>query len=143
MSTTQIAPEQESGESVPGETCPRCHTTQDWGQSSWCPNCSYYPVVDGNAGATSWADDLPDMPQEEVADDRSALASIPVWFWVMLGGIVGITAVSVTVRLMFPDEHSPRGLIALLQLATGMVTVAVAHGIADSTRSTDHIVARY
>ena len=133
MSTVDIPssnPATDSGP-VPGETCPRCHTTQDWGQSSWCPNCSYYPVVDGSGGGgSSWADNLPDMPQEEVADDRSPLEAIPGWFWGMIGGIVGITAFSVTIRLLFPDDDSPRGIIAIAQLTIGLISMAVAHGIA-------------
>lgn len=113
---------------VPGETCPRCHTTQPWGESSWCPNCSYYPVVDGSAGGTaSWADSLPDIPHEEIEDDRSALEAIPVWFWAMLGGVVGITAFSVVIRVMFPEDDSPRGIIALIQLSVGLISMLIAH----------------
>ncbi len=116
---------------VAGETCPRCHTTQAWGESSWCPNCSYYPVVDGTGGGESaWADDLPDLPVEEVEDTRSPLQSIPIWFWGMLGGVVGITAFSVTIRLLFPEDDGPRGMIALSQLSIGFVSMIIAHGIA-------------
>lgn len=117
---------------VPGETCPRCHTTQPWGESSWCPNCAYYPVVDGaTGGSSSWADALPepDAPEEEF-DDRGALQSIPLWFWGMLGGVVAITAFSVAVRLMLPDEDSPRGLIALIQLSIGLISMLTAHIVA-------------
>ena len=131
MSTVELPPQETHTGAVPGETCPRCHTTEPWGESSWCPRCSYYPVVDGSAGGgVSWADDLPDTPAEVVGDDRSALESIPLWFWGMLAGIVGLGAFSVTIRVMFPDEESPRGLIALAQLTIGFVTVLVAHGIA-------------
>ncbi|GAB5443706.1 MAG: hypothetical protein Fues2KO_40550 [Fuerstiella sp.] len=126
-----IAPALPESSPVPGETCPRCHTTQEWGESSWCPNCSFYPVVDGSAGGqASWADNLPDLPEEEVADDRSALESIPLWFWGMLAGVVGVTGFSVVIRLSFPDEDSPRGMIALVQLSIGLITMMVAHGFA-------------
>lgn len=70
------------------------------------------------------------MPPEEVEDDLSAVESIPRWFWIMLAGIVGITAFSVVVRVLLPDEESPRGIIALLQLAIGLISMMVAHGIA-------------
>lgn len=128
MSTLHVPP---PSSPVPGETCPRCHTTQDWGQSSWCPNCSFYPVVDGSSGGqSSWADTLPDLPADEQIDDRSALESIPVWFWGMLAGIVGVTGFSMTIRMMFPDEDSPRGSIALVQLSVGFISMMVAHGVA-------------
>ena len=109
-------------------TCPRCHTSEDWGESSWCPKCNYYPVVDrGVAEGKSWADDLPDLPEEEQLDDRSALQSIPVWFWAMLGGVVAITGFSITIRTLYPEEQSPRGMFALGQLALGAITMLTAH----------------
>lgn len=112
------------------ETCPRCHTTEPWGQSSWCPNCSYYPVVDAGAGeGQSWSDDLPETPQEE-EDTRTALQSIPAWFWGMLAGIIGIAVCSVGVRLTFADDEETRGMIALTQLVVGLISMVTAHGIA-------------
>lgn len=112
------------------ETCPRCHSKESWGQSSWCPKCNYYPVVDaGTTDGTSWADQLPDVPQEEV-DNRTALESIPVWFWTMLGGIIFIAGFSVFARLNFPEDDGPRGTIALVQLCLGLLTMITAHGMA-------------
>lgn len=78
----------------------------------------------------SWADDLPDMPAEQEDEELSALASIPGWFWGMLGGVVGITGFSMTVRIMLPDDDSPRGIIALTQLAVGLISMITAHGLA-------------
>ncbi|MCR9197224.1 MAG: hypothetical protein NXI04_01135 [Planctomycetaceae bacterium] len=112
------------------ETCPRCHTTEPWGQSSWCPVCNYYPVVDaGAAEGQSWSEDLPETPQEEV-DNRTALESIPGWFWGMLVGVVVIAVASVGVRMSFAEDEGTRGLIALIQLSVGLVSMITAHGIA-------------
>lgn len=127
MSVAEVESRQSSN---PAETCPRCHTTQSWGQSSWCPNCNYYPVVDkGALPGKSWADDLPDVPVEE-EDNRGALESIPGWFWGMLVGVAAIAVFSVSVRLMYPDDDGPRGLVALVQLSLGLITMLVAHCIA-------------
>lgn len=116
--------------SSPAETCPRCHTTESWGQSSWCPKCNYYPVVDkGALPGTSWADDLPDMPQEE-EDNRGALESIPGWFWGMLAGVAAIAIFSVSIRMMYPEDDGPRGMIALAQLVIGLTTMIISHIIA-------------
>ena len=113
------------------ETCPRCHTTTPWGESSWCPDCGYYPAVDANAqNGQSWADSLPDLPQESPEDDRAGLAAIPAWLWIMLGGIVGITAFSVVVRTSLPDDVDTRGAIALTQLIVGALSMLAAHLIA-------------
>lgn len=122
--------EAENKNSTATETCPRCHSTESWGQSSWCPKCNYYPVVDsGTTDGTSWADDLPDLPQEQV-DNRTALQSIPGWFWATLVGTVAITGFSIAIRMQFPDADSPRGTIALVQLSLGLVTMITAHIIA-------------
>ena len=111
--------------------CPRCHSTKPWGQNSWCPDCGYYPVVDRSAAnGSSWADNLPELPQEEVEDDRSALQAIPVWFWIMLGGVVGVTVFSVVVRVALADDETLRGRVALTQLVIGLLTALTAHGVA-------------
>ncbi len=131
MSVTEASPVEDQVRS-PAETCPRCRTTKSWGESSWCPDCGYYPVVDGgNPEGASWADDLPDAP-EEVADNRTALESIPMWFWGMIAGMVGITIFSVAVRFAFPGEDGEkiRGTICLIQLTIGGVSMLTAHIIA-------------
>ena len=117
---------------VPGETCPRCHTTSSWGENSWCPDCGYYPIVDaGAAEGESWSDRLPEVPKE-AEDTRTALESIPMWFWGMIAGIVGITLFSVAIRVCLPGEEgeSVRGTITLVQLTIGAISALTAHIIA-------------
>jgi hypothetical protein len=133
MSVSEIEPKEssETPAAEVAETCIRCHTSQEWGESSWCPACGYYPIVDGaEANGKSWADDLPDAPEEEVEDWGSTLQSLPRWLWGMLGGIVGITMFSVTVRLLFHNDEDIRGIIALTQLVIGFVSMLTAHGLA-------------
>ena len=123
-------PAQGASSAGTAETCPRCHTDQSWGEASWCPACGYYPAIDSrSADGASWADALPETPVEE-EDHRTALESIPGWFWGMIAGVVGITCCSIAVRFNFPDEDSPRGTIALVQLVTGLLSMLVAHLIA-------------
>ena len=129
MSSSQTL-EPEVQEAAPSETCPRCHTTADWGENSWCPDCGYYPIVDGNnTEGASWADKLPETVVEEV-DNRSAMQSIPVWFWLMTVGIIGIALASVGLRVWLVEQETLRGRIALGQLGIGMLSMAVAHAIA-------------
>ncbi|MCP4170334.1 MAG: hypothetical protein GY758_06125 [Fuerstiella sp.] len=132
MSVSEIGPEESAAapEAELAETCLRCHTSQEWGESSWCPVCGYYPIVDGAAvDGKSWADDLPDAP-EEVEEEKSTLQSLPLWFWGLLGGIVGITMFSVAIRVLFSDQEGVRGIIALTQLVIGFVSLLTAHGLA-------------
>ena len=131
MSTTVVEPEVESQPSapVPGETCPRCHTTQSWGMASWCPNCGYYPSVgEDDVEDMSWKDHVVEDTAE--AEPENIWQSIPAWFWIMMAGVIGIMVSSVTIRLLLPEEDSPRGIIALVQLGVGFLSFAIAHGIA-------------
>lgn len=129
MSSSQTL-EPEVQEAAPEETCPRCHTTAEWGENSWCPDCGYYPIVDGgNTEGGSWADKLPETPVEEF-DDRSAMQSIPVWFWLMTAGVIGIALASVGLRVWLADQETLRGRVALGQLGIGMLSMVVAHAIA-------------
>ena len=129
MSVTEVASAKPDSEST-AEACPRCHSTTPWGENSWCPDCGYYPTVDsGSLEGRSWADDLPEVVQE-VEDTRTALESIPGWFWGMIAGIVGITLVSVAFRLLFSEDEDIRGTIALIQLSIGSICLLTAHLIA-------------
>lgn len=129
MSSSQTL-EPEVQEAAAAETCPRCHTNAEWGENSWCPDCGYYPIVDGkNVEGPSWADKLPEALVEDV-DNRSALESIPVWFWLMTAGIIGIALGSVGVRIWLADKEVLRGRVALGQLGVGMLSISIAHVIA-------------
>ncbi|HIE98879.1 MAG TPA: hypothetical protein EYG03_15595 [Planctomycetes bacterium] len=129
MSIAETDPETTEAEST--ATCIRCQTSEAWGESSWCPVCGYYPTVDGTeVDGKSWADDLPDVPKEEAEDEGSTLQSLPGWLWGLLGGIVGIMAFSVAIRVLFSSNEGIRGTIALAQLVIGLVSVLTAHGLA-------------
>lgn len=129
MSSSQTL-EPELQEAAAAESCPRCHTTAEWGENSWCPDCGYYPIVDGtDVEGKTWADQLPDVPVEEL-DHRSAMQSIPVWFWLMTVGIIGIALGSVGVRVWLADQEMLRGRVAMGQLGVGMLSMLVAHTIA-------------
>lgn len=131
MSVSEATPAAEQV-AVPGETCPRCHTTASWGENSWCPDCGYYPIVDaGAAEGESWSDALPETPRE-TEDNRTALESIPIWFWGMIAGIIGITLFSVAIRLSFPGEDGEkiRSTITLIQLTIGSISALTAHILA-------------
>ncbi|MEO2019199.1 MAG: hypothetical protein ABGZ53_33100 [Fuerstiella sp.] len=76
MSIAETNPETTEAEAT--ATCIRCQTSEAWGESSWCPVCGYYPAVDGtDVDGKSWADDLPEVPEEEVEDEGSTLQLLP------------------------------------------------------------------
>lgn len=115
--------------SVPGETCPRCHTTESWGTDSWCPNCGFYPSIDAEGiNDTSWQDHMP--VEEEESPPGNLLAELPVWFWIMMGGITGILFLGLAIRIQAAEQESVRGIIALSTLAGALAAIAAAHVVA-------------
>lgn len=129
MSATQTLSSPASS-STPVLPCPRCQSQQPWGENSWCPDCGYYPTVDrGAPEGHSWADALPEV-EEEGEDNRTALESIPGWFWLMVAGMTVLTASSAGIRVALNDKEGMRGLIALAQLTVGAIAMLVAHLLA-------------
>jgi ATP dependent DNA ligase C terminal region len=110
--------------------CPKCGNPDPWGTASWCPQCGYYPVLgtcvtsiaeEGPAAGTS-PEDLP-PPSSHL----EALARLPKWAYVLAAGVLVIFAVSVTVRVVTPDDSLARSLWSLAQLAIGGVTFISMH----------------
>lgn len=111
---------------VPGETCARCHTTEPWGSSSWCPRCGYYPSLDANGiSDDSWRQHV--TSDEAPPADESLFGSLPVWFWILIGGMLSILMVGLVVRTQAAEEESLRGLIALSVAGLAFPVIAVAH----------------
>lgn len=126
--TATSDPVEDSG-AVPGETCARCHTTQAWGSSSWCPNCGFYPSLDAEGiSDDSWQSAVPAEPAE--SGDENLFSTLPGWFWVMMGGMTGILLLGLVVRTQAAEEESLRGIIALSTLGVAFLMIAVAHVIA-------------
>lgn len=86
-------------------------------------------VDKGAPEGQSWADSLPEMEQE-TEDNRTALQSIPGWFWLMVVGMSLLTISSAAIRVTLNDREGIRGLIALVQLSAGAVSMLVAHLLA-------------
>lgn len=116
-------------QTVMGETCVRCHTTQDWGTSSWCPNCGFYPTIDADGVKDeSWKHAMP--VEEEQIPEGNLFAQLPAWFWILMGGIVAIVMTGFFIRVQADEAESTRGLIALGILPFAFGTMAIAHIIA-------------
>ena len=109
-----------------GETCARCHTNQDWGTSSWCPNCGFYPTLDAESVKDeSWKAAMP--VEEESIPEGNLFAQLPAWFWILMGGIVAIVLTGFYIRVEAADAESTRGMIALGILPVALTMMAIAH----------------
>ena len=104
-------------------------TTQDWGTSSWCPNCGFYPTIDADGVKDdSWKAAMP--VEEEELPEGNLFAQLPAWFWILMGGIVAIVMTGFYIRIQADEAESTRGMIALAILPFALGTMAVAHIIA-------------
>lgn len=114
---------------VPGETCARCHTTQEWSGDSWCPNCGYYPSLDAEAiNDNSWKDQI--SVEAESAPQGNLFASLPAWFWIMIGGSLVILLLGLLVRTRAANDEALRGFIALTTVGVSAVVIGIAHLLA-------------
>lgn len=104
-------------------TCPSCGSDEPWGFASWCPRCGYYPALKMNVNS-------PDLPQHSQGDPPGLLQSIPVWGYVLGGGVLAILAISLFGRLATEPDGPGRFLWALAQVAIGMMIVVVVQGVA-------------
>lgn len=116
----------ESSAAVSGETCARCHTTESWGSSSWCPRCGYYPSLDKEGiNDETWKQHVSD--DEESPEDETLFGGLPNWFWILIAGVAGILVLGLTIRMQAAEEESLRGLIALSVVGLAIPVIAVAH----------------
>jgi len=119
----------EDSDPLPGETCARCHTTQEWGRDSWCPNCGYYPSLDAEAiNDNSWKDQI--SVEAESAPQGNLFAALPAWFWIMIGGSLVILLLGLFVRTRAANDEALRGFIALTTVGVSTVVIGIAHLLA-------------
>lgn len=113
--------------------CPRCHSSKPWGMASWCPECGYYPAIDGKrADAGSWADNMETIqPAVECGEEEeSLLKAVDPWVWAMMAGIVGIVIMSFCVKTMYHDAGVRPGQWSWGQLLLGIGLILGGHAAA-------------
>jgi hypothetical protein len=116
-----------AGPSAPREAdvgCPMCGNLEPWGNSSWCPQCGFYPRLGISLGpALKTASESTPAAKST----REIWQRAPVWVKVLCAGMLGIFVASVAARLALPEKGLARTLTALLQLATGLGVLATMH----------------
>ena len=114
-SSSAVAASNESG----GPGCANCGSTEDWGHSSWCPRCGWYPALNTCVAVDPVEEDVqPEKPPEwyEV---------IPPWGWVLGVGEVALICFSIFARITTTIETGERGRWAVIQLFLGFCLFAV------------------
>jgi hypothetical protein len=119
---SQTVGEEDSSTSVETEVaaCSACGSTEPWGQTSWCPDCGYYPAMGGVTGKSELAEGLP--ADVEPIDWKTV---IPPWAWVLLGGMGVVLVASIFARVVTPVAGPTRLIWSLAQIFAGLVFLGV------------------
>lgn len=105
---------QEATASAVRTVCPQCESPEPWGNSSWCPECGYYPKL-GRAMTPS---------EIESTQERKQTFSLIWLFWLTLG-LLCLVGFSIAVRMLFPDE-AERGSFGRIQFIFGVILLLAA-----------------
>lgn len=110
---------------APESLCPHCEAPGFGEDVQWCLKCGFYPRM----GFFVEVD-----PQEAAAGHKELAPWDPrrvaLWVWVLVAGLVAITAMSITVRFMFPVGTLARPVWAISQWVLGGIIFAGAHLLA-------------
>lgn len=97
--------------------CPKCRRKASWGAASWCPNCGYYPELDGIIQSNA---ELQKEPEEGPAEVGMSAEEKYRWILVTLGGVGVALCLSMAVRVYFYYNDGPRGLWTIVQTSVGL-----------------------
>lgn len=108
--------------------CPKCDSTEPWGESSWCPACGYYPKLGKKSGLRSGpAEDNSDLEESEEELNLLQMAMmVPGWIYWLSAGLILLLTESLAVRILVPSL-SNRSNIALLQMLIGINVLGISH----------------
>lgn len=113
---------------APAETCPQCHSTEPWGNSSWCLQCGYYPGI-----SEICPQQFDDLAESDAAEGESSADSGPApmvapWLMKIIWYNTGLFVVCIAARYYFVFyDSSFRGFTGFFVLLAGFLTVAVNH----------------
>ncbi|MCA9038032.1 MAG: hypothetical protein KDA91_23065 [Planctomycetaceae bacterium] len=111
-----------------GPLCARCGCTEPWGESSWCPKCGYYPVVEtAEEDRMGWRAEVAAEASAEEEVEPNLLNCIPGWMWIMVAGSSSIFIASVMARKFFETTSDHQSYWAWTELLVGAGAAFIAH----------------
>jgi hypothetical protein len=104
--------------------CPMCGNLEPWGNSSWCPECGFYPRLGISLGPSAGS-----SQQIGGAPTSRGISwqHVPLWAKVLAAGVVAIVAANIGARLAIPKVGSVRPLTAFLELVAGLCVASLMH----------------
>ncbi|QDU82831.1 hypothetical protein Pla110_45940 [Polystyrenella longa] len=137
-SATDVLPPSRNAEAaaVTEKCCPKCKSTEDWGMTSWCPTCGYYPSLGNEAESVANMEGMHARWDEE----ETTIPKLPLWSFVLAAGFLAVIAESLFARLMVSNQMGERMIWSLSQLAIGVFVLLcsqVIAGVLAAFRSSD------
>jgi hypothetical protein len=113
------------------DACPRCGKPLiDPSGLGWCKGCGYCHSLEQDKARAPAAAGAPTGRRKPSALGLTELYEqvtvLPVWFWVLLGGVVAIVGGSFVPATLLPKTGLMRALWATAQLAAGLVLILAA-----------------
>lgn len=109
---------------APEITCPKCNTTTPWKESSWCPDCGYYPGITDAVPEEAKPADAPVVEEAETPAEKPLL---PKWVTWSIGGATTIVVASIGASYYFTYWGGDRSLVSLIVLLSGIAAFLGAH----------------
>lgn len=108
------------------KVCPNCKSDEPWGSSSWCPSCGYYPSLKRKVFSDELAASEVEEEEEEELDLATMATMVPIWIYIISGGLLFLLMESLAIRLMIP-EITRRSPIAIIQILIGLNVLGISH----------------
>ena len=122
----QSTPAPASARTATTRTCSECGAEEDWGRSSWCPSCGYYPLA-GKRVEFGLTEEQKKAGVKGDEPQPTFLQLVPVWAWVLGAGCIAILVVSVWATLTLPSEGPTRVRWMISQALLSIAAVGTAH----------------
>ena len=116
-----------SGKPASGSACAICHSTKPWGESSWCPDCGFYPkldaVVKSNPELQKTVEDKPEVetPTGPVEEELATQ-----WIVQLMLGIAIVIAITMAIRVLYHYIDGTRGIWTIGQVVAGFIGLCAA-----------------
>ncbi|MBM3995461.1 MAG: hypothetical protein FJ303_15100 [Planctomycetes bacterium] len=111
------------GTPVPVDPCPRCKKPLvDPHGLGWCKACGYCKSLEESGKkAETVPDPVPaNAPQDTISATGWAISETPLWFWIMLVGVLVVVGATFAAGRWLPLTPFQRALFTTIQIGAGL-----------------------
>ena len=122
VATVEAPPEKKTPVRRHPTDCSNCGASEALKSSTWCESCGFHPRLNRCLEVAAPVDS--DENQELTVSDM--LQRVPMWAWIMGGGIASIIVFGAVLRGGLPDIQD-RSPLALSMIFCGLLSLAICH----------------